>query len=397
MLRTTFAVRDGEPVQIIRPQGQAAYVEHDARDTDEAGLVRRLRSTARRPFDLESGPLLRLDMYRHPGGDVALLSAHHIITDFWSMSVLARELGDRYTAYAAGEDIALPAPTATYEDVVARQRSLLQDQGRAGLLSGYWDEQVGDGVPPLALPPVSAGNSPGGSRYFSVTEALTARLKARSAAENTTLYNLLLTGFLATLHAYTGQDDLAVGTCAAARGRREFAEVIGCCMNPVMIRSRAPRGGSFRALLSRTRDQVIGALEHQEYPMILLAERHRVARRAGTLFHAMFTFNRSPLPGDDLAALAMVGPPGTRRSLGSLQVEFLPLPLEEASLPLDLLLAEVGGTLHGWLRYRAGALDGPGADRLLERYTAFLEMAAADLDLPISEVGHREPAPGVSR
>jgi acyl-CoA synthetase (AMP-forming)/AMP-acid ligase II len=393
MLRATFGVRDGEPVQVIHPRGQAAYAEHDAHAVDEATLLRRMRAAARRPFDLGSGPLLRLDIYRHPAGDVALLSAHHIITDFWSMSVLAKELGDRYTAYAAGGDIVLPVPAATYADVVAWQRSLLGDPGR---LTGYWDEQVGDGVPPLALPPIAAGSSPGGSRSFSVPRALTRALKARSAAGNTTLYVLLLTAFLAALHSYTGQDDLSVGTCAAARARREFAEVIGCCMNPVMIRSRAPRDGSFRALVSRTQDQVIGALEHQEYPMILLSERHR-ARRAGMLFQAMFTFNRSPLPGDDLAALAMVGPPGARRSLGSLQVESFPLPPEEPSPPLDLVMAETDDALHGWLRYRAGALDAIGANRLLELFTTTLEMAATGLDRPVGDPGRREHVPDGSR
>jgi non-ribosomal peptide synthetase component F/aryl carrier-like protein len=387
ILRTTFPVRNGEPVQLVHPSGQAGYQEHDAHDLDETALVQCLTSAARKPFDLESGPLLRLDMYRRPGGEVLLLSVHHIVTDYWSMTILARELGAYYTAYTGGRDPALPPPSATYLDVVEWQRSVLSDQALAGRLARYWDEQVGAGVPTLALPAVSQGRcTRGGSRYFSLSKTLTHRLRARAAAERVTLYVLLLATFQTLLHRYTGQDDLVVGAGAAARTRREFAEVVGCCTNPVMIRSRAAEGEPFRALLSRTQDQVIGALEHQDYPMILLAERHRVARRGRTLFETLFTFNRSPQHGDDLAALATVGQPGVRRSLGSLQVESFPLPPDESTLPLELVMAEVCDVPHGLLRYRADTLDESAADRLVEQFVAMLEMVAADPGMPIGEL-----------
>jgi len=395
ILRTTFPVRDGEPVMLVHPHGSAAYREHDARDLDHDALVRRLVSAARRPFVLESGPLLRVGLYRRPDGDVLLLSVHHIIADFWSMTILARDLGTYYTAYASGRDVAPTAPAATYLDVVEWQRRVLDDPALAGRLATYWDGQVGDGVPPLSFPAVDDGRStPGGTRSFSLSEALTGRLRSRAGTERVTLYVLLLAAFQALLHRETGGYDLAVGTSVAARTRPEFAEVVGCCMNPVMIRSRTPDGGSFRELLGRTRDRVVGAMEHQDYPMALLAERHRTGRRGGSLFEVLFTFNRSPEYGDDLAALAAVGPPGIRRSLGSLQIENFPLPQGAGALPLELMMAEVGGELHGLLRYRAHAFHEPAADRLAERFVAVLEAVAADPDLPIGEL---LPAAGPSR
>ncbi|HTF09418.1 MAG TPA: AMP-binding protein, partial [Asanoa sp.] len=79
-LRTTFQVRDGGPVQMIAPAGTVAWREHHADRLDEATLGRVLNRAARAPFDLESGPLLRVHLYRRGGGDVLLLSVHHIIT-----------------------------------------------------------------------------------------------------------------------------------------------------------------------------------------------------------------------------------------------------------------------------------------------------------------------------
>jgi acyl-CoA synthetase (AMP-forming)/AMP-acid ligase II len=383
VLRTAFPVRNGEAVQLVRPSGQAAYQEHDAHDLDEAALTQRLAHAAGRPFDLESGPLLRADRYRHPAGDVLLVSMHHIVTDFWSMTILGRELGECYTAYANGRDPVLPAPRATYLDVVEWQRFVLNDEVLGKRLARYWDEQVAGGVPPLALPMLA--NDCSGSRFFALPAALTRRLRWRAATEKVTLYVLLLAAFQTLLHLRTGQDDLAIGTNVAARARPEFADVIGCCTNALPIRSRAAGHDTFRALLAQTKNQVIGALEHQEYPSALLAERHGVGRRGGSLFDTMFTFNRAP-DGDDLAAVATVGPPGVRRHVGSLYVENFPLPPQPSGLPLDMMMSELGDELHGVLRYRDGATGEPTADRLIERFTAILDTVAADPDRPIAEL-----------
>jgi acyl-CoA synthetase (AMP-forming)/AMP-acid ligase II len=383
VLRTTFPVRDGQPVQLVRPSGHAAYREHDTAELDEAALIQRLTSAARAPFDLEAGPLLRVDLYGQPGGEVMLLAVHHIVTDFWSMSILARELGVCYTAYTRGLDPALPPPNATYLDVVDWQHTVLGDEALAGPLERYWDGQVGAGVPALALPAVDA--APGGSRPFSLSPALTRQLRSRAAAEKVTPYVLLLATFQTLLHRHTGQNELALGAGVAARTRPEFAEVVGCCTNLVIILSHAEAGESFRALLSRTQERVVGALEHQDYPMTLLAKRHRAARRGG-LFDALFTWNRSPDHGEDLAALLMLGPPGVRRSIGSLQVENFPLPPDESRLPVELVMADVAGATHGLLRYRGDSLEDGAAAQLVRRFVDMLEAVAADPDVPFDEL-----------
>jgi non-ribosomal peptide synthetase component F len=175
--------------------------------------------------------------------------------------------------------------------------------------------------------------------------------------------------------------------------------VVGFCTNPVLIRSRVTAGTPFRSLLAQTRDQVIGALEHQQYPTTLLAERQRAAGRGTTIFEVLFTVNRSPGPGDDLAALAGVGPPGATCSLGSLRLENIPLPHQPSGIPLELTMAQVGVALHGSLRYSPAVAE-PAAALLVEQFTALLETVAAEPDVPVRLPGSRatrresaEPAP----
>ncbi|WP_051723659.1 AMP-binding protein [Micromonospora chokoriensis] len=386
ILRTTFPRRGSTPVQVVHPTGSPAFREHDADGLTEAELADRLSDVAHTPFDLVAGPLLRADLFRRPGGDVLLLSMHHIIADFYAATILARELAQAYAAEQAGRPLALPAPRATYLDVVADQRAVLSDPESAGRLKDYWDDQVGAGVPGLSLPGSRRdGAGRGGSHTFVLSADLTRRLHERAATERVTLQVLLLAAYQTLLHGQSGKDDVAVGVSAAARTRLEFTDVVGCCTNPVMVRSRTTEREPFRDLLARTRTGVIDALEHQDYPMIVLAERHRTTHRGRLLFETMFTVNRSP-DGDDLAPAISIGLGGVRRKLGPLEVETIALPPGEATRPLDLAMAEVGGVLHGLLRYGAGVLDDISAEAFAGRYTQVLELLAADADREVGEL-----------
>jgi acyl-CoA synthetase (AMP-forming)/AMP-acid ligase II len=381
-LRTTFPSNGEEPVRLVQPAGPAAYREHDARQLDAGTLQLYLTRAARRPFNVETGPLLRVDLYTVADGEVLLLSMHHIITDFWSMTILAHELGEYYTAFAEGREPALKPARATYADVLNWQRSRLDDPAHAARLAGYWEAEVA-AVRPAPLLTIHNGSAAGGSRRFALSRELTERLHHCAATQRVTLFVLLLAAFEAVLHRYTGQDDVVVGTNAAVRPRAEFADVIGCCTNPVLIRSQASAGEPFDALLSRTRDRVVATLEHQEYPLLRLATRERF----GPMFDAMFSFNRSTRPGDDLAAMALVAPSGVRGRLGSLPVETIALPVAPGALPIELVMAEIDGVPHGLLRHRGDVIDEAAADRLVAEFVATLETVVADAGTPLGELG----------
>lgn len=382
VLRAAFPVRDGEPMMVMQPDGAIEMREYDARTLSEEALAARLRSAAHRPFALGAGPLVRVGVHRRADGAVLLVSAHHIVTDFWSMTVLADDIARHYAAYCDGREITVPTPAATYADFVSYQRNLLADAAGTAEVTRYWDNQLA-GVPPLALAGAREG-APAGARSFSIPAELTTRLSERAARERVTLFVLLLTAFEALLHRETGADDLAVGTNVAARTRPEFAEVVGCCTHPVLIRSRAK--GTVRDLLAATRERVAGALEYQDYPMALLSSRHSHNGRGVSLFDALFTFNRAPTPGSDLTALAAVGAPGVQRRLGPLRIESFPLPHGETALAVELVMAEVGGQLHGVLRHRAGIFTEPAAAGLLDRFAALLDAVAADPGVAVAGV-----------
>ncbi|MFP2933044.1 amino acid adenylation domain-containing protein, partial [Pyxidicoccus sp. 3LG] len=94
-LRTTFASRDGEPVQVIHPATALSVPVVDltalSADARQAEVMRLAREEALRPFDLTTGPLLRVTLLRLGEREhVLLLTMHHIVSDGWSTGVLVR-------------------------------------------------------------------------------------------------------------------------------------------------------------------------------------------------------------------------------------------------------------------------------------------------------------------
>lgn len=409
VLRTTFEVQGEELVQVVHPEGRVAVAVHELPGLGEADLADRLGAAARKPIDLVAAPLLQIDLYRGATGEVLLVRIHHIITDFWSSTLLAREVGAYYTAYAAGEELTLAPPRATFTDLSIWRNAVLSDPERVSRMERYWLDQLavepGAAWPRLTFPQADRTRREGGAIEFGLSAELTSALRDRAAAGNVTPYMLLLASFLVVLYRATGQHDLVVGTPVAGRGRPEFADVVGCCTGTSLIRCEVADRTPFAALLERVREQVAGALEHQDYPAALLRERRRVGGR-GHLVDVLFTVNHAPPhttrmrepaaprasvadEGPELAALAQVGPPAARGRWGSLPVERFPLPLVGGAVPVEVVMAEVSGAAYGLLRHRAGSLDAAAADRLVRGYLAVLEQVAAEPDATVGSLAAR--------
>ena len=114
----------------------------------EAALRNRLQVEASTSFDPENGLLLRALLFRRSSREcVLLLSAHHIIVDFWSLGVLLRELALLYEAEVEGRPATLPA-TRSYSDYVRRETTMLA--GPEGeRLRTYWLQQLAGELPVL--------------------------------------------------------------------------------------------------------------------------------------------------------------------------------------------------------------------------------------------------------
>src|SRR6185295_11857826 len=150
-LRTVVRQTGGEPVQRAVVGLAPDLAVEDASGWTEEELRARLEGEAWRPFDLAAGPLLRAQIYERENGErVLLFAVHHLVCDFRSLAVAARELGALYLQETGGPPAALGAPVLQYTDFVRWQSDLLAGP-RGERLWDYWRDELA-GVRDLDLP-----------------------------------------------------------------------------------------------------------------------------------------------------------------------------------------------------------------------------------------------------
>jgi amino acid adenylation domain-containing protein/non-ribosomal peptide synthase protein (TIGR01720 family) len=382
-LRTTFPAVQGRPVQRLHEEAKASFETVDASLWDEAALAERLRVEAHLPFDLERGPLLRVVLFKRSDDErVLLLVAHHIVVDFWSLAILMRELGALYRAATEGTPATLAPHTSNYSDYVQRQHRLLAGEEGEGL-AAFWHKQLAGDLPVLNLhtdrPRPAVQTFRGASEPLRLDAQLTARLRALSHTQDSTLFMTLLAAFKTLLYRYTGQEDLLVGSPTAGRQSARFAQTVGYFVNPVVLRTSPTGALSFEEFLKQVRETALAAFAHQEYPFALLVKQLQPERdpSRSPLFQVMFALNKSHLEGEAGLGAFALGEEGARMNLGGLPLESVRLEQRIAQFDLSLTMVEVGEELSASLEYNTDLFDAATVRRLLGHFRTLLEAVTA--------------------
>jgi len=391
-LRTTFPSDRGDAVQRIHPRLWPDFDVEDARDWSAGQLEARIAGDAWRPFSLETGPLLRVRLFRRGEGRwTLLLAVHHIVADFWSLATLLDELGRLVRAETAGEPARLAPLPLSYGDWVDWQRRMIAGR-RGDELWDFWRQRLGTGHSGLDLPfdrprPAAAtfrGDSCRVRIGLETTEALAALGRSCGA----TLYMTLLAAFQALLMRWTGQQDIAVGSPCSGRADRRLFPVVGYFVNLLVVRTDLGGEPAFAQLLERVRRGALDAFAHQDYPFALLTERLNPARETGrsALVEASFNFLRSPAEAYRGLEAFAAGATGARAEIGGWSFEVAPLSPQASQFELMLVAAEVDGELALLCQYASDLFDAATAERMLGHFVSLLGGVAGGAERPLSEL-----------
>ena len=384
-LRTTFELRDDQPMQIVHGAADLLFEVIDCFGCDELELRRQLVDRAHRPFDLSNGPVVRACLFQvGPAESIFMLNAHHLVVDGWSCWLLLREFRQLYTADRNAETAPLSAPQTRYADFVRWQQELLLSPAGERMWS-YWQRELSGELPVVRLfsnrPPVATQNVPGASHYFQLQGELVRGLRSLAQAEGVTLFTVLLAAFQILLQRYTAQDDIIVGSPVAARTRPEFSDVVGCFFNAVVLRADFSTDPSFKEFLQQMRGKIAGALEHQDYPSHVLTQRLREEGDRGRpqLFQVSFIMQKvSSLDGAAQTAARSQAP----------DLNWRPLVLERkgARAELELELIEAETSIEGLLQYSTELCDVTTAARMAQHYGNLLRSIVAEPDTRVSQL-----------
>jgi amino acid adenylation domain-containing protein len=377
-LRTTFRDSGGSPVQVIAPTLAVSLPVVDLTDRPEPDrepeALRLLAQEAKQAFDLARGPLIRARLVKVGEREhFVIVNTHHSVSDGWSIGVLVRDMAALYDAFAQGRRSPLPPLPVRYADYAAWQRGWLTGD-LAEVLIGFWTRRLA-GLGHLELPtdrprpPVRLGR--GAERRMTMPTELVGSIRALGREEGATLFMTLLASFQVLLHRYSGQEDVAVGSPVAGRGRAELEDLIGFFANTVVFRGDLGGDPSFRELLERTRTSTLEALTHQDLPFDQVVTAARPPRDPSRtpLYQAMFALQNAPLPALETEGMTMTP---------------VVVSSDVARADLTLFATELEDGLLAQLEYDVDLFDAATADRILAHWRILLEAAVADPDRPVA-------------
>ncbi|WP_139487939.1 non-ribosomal peptide synthetase [Brevibacillus dissolubilis] len=363
-LRTSFEKINDEWMQRILPVTEAseAHVPLMELQTGEKDIEQVVRDFIR-PFDLSQAPLMRVGLIEHREGSyILVVDMHHIISDGTSLNTFTHELIQLYQ----GEE--LPKLRLQYTDYAVWLESWMQSEAYQKQ-EAYWLQAFAGELPVLELPTDYSRpliqQFAGDLLEFELDEAQTQALHKLCADHGVTLYMTLLAAYFLLLHKYSGQEDIIVGTPVAGRNHADVQQMIGMFVNTLAIRSQPEKAKSFTAFLQEVKQNVIRAMEHQDYPLEELLHKLNGKRDVSRnpLFDVSFILQNMDQDAVEMADITLT------------PYSFNP---KVAKFDLTLAAVERNGKLAFQLEYSTHLFQHESMQRMVEHFIQLVEAVCHD-------------------
>src|SRR5215831_12158757 len=180
-LRTTFAIKDGEPLQLIHPtlaiKINVTALDHLTGEERENRLQALASEESVKSFDLSCLPLIRVSLFKLGDAEhVLIINLHHVVADGLSIGLMLDELDTFYRVFTGSGDPWPPELAVQYGDFAVWQRQIIANEAAYAKQIEFWRTQLGGRLPVLELPgdrprpPLQSFN--GSNVFFSIPTAL---------------------------------------------------------------------------------------------------------------------------------------------------------------------------------------------------------------------------------
>lgn len=368
ILRSCFLIdTNGQPYQVVNRLSEFSVTVQDVSFFDEEPRNKKIgemmAEEASRPFELSTDLMLRASLIKEAENEhILLVTIHHIASDAWSMSILINEFSSLYSAYMQGKENPLKLLVIQYADYARWQRNWLQDE-ELDVQLDYWEKQLTD-LPlvhsvPLDQTRPSVPDFSGTIFYSRVSKSVSSKLQDICQAHGATLFMGLHAAFSAFLSRYSNEYDIVVGSPIANREQPEVAELIGCFINILVLRSNLSCEPSFVELLKQSKATLLDAYSHQQIPFEKIVERLQPDR---SLSHSPLFQIMLVLENINQATLNLPG----------LNLSVMELPDTFAKYDLTLTVRESSeGLLLGW-GYNTNLFDASTIERMAHHFNTLL-------------------------
>ncbi|MCA9157890.1 MAG: amino acid adenylation domain-containing protein, partial [Planctomycetales bacterium] len=420
-LHSVFSDSGGELMQEVRPDLLPAFEVIDLESAGErqegAGVAgaKELPTAERRatfreqqaraaiaaatvvPFDLQRGPLFRVQVYRLAEDDwIVLAMTHHIVVDFWSLVIIVDEMRAAYPCFAQQREPQLPPPENNFAQFV-RDQQLLLASPRGDELRDYWQKTVARATSVLELPtdrlrPTVFENA-ARSAPLEFPAATASRIVKLAAQTKATPFSVVHAALQVFLGRMSGQTSFLIGSPFSGRCKGEYERTVGFFIN--MLPLLADLGGdpTFEQLIVRTSENLLDALEHEAYPIAQITHDARLSRdpSRSPLFQASCTFEKSHLKSEVGRASFLFPDQQQVWDFGGLPQEGFYVPHPTCHYDLEFIFEHTETHLRGMIVACRALFEEASVRSMAQNFSHLLQRLLDDSRRPLSQVSWGEP------
>ncbi|NOQ24119.1 MAG: amino acid adenylation domain-containing protein [Bacteroidales bacterium] len=266
ILRSKFYIEEEKFYHDILDKGEITLEEVFTTESKKDDAV---NSIIYAPFDLERDLLLRAALITIPEKEQALvLVVHHIISDRYSLKLIAKEILEYYHALRTNKPLVQATVPIRFIDYIYWQRESYS-KIKEHLLS-YWKPQLKGRVQVIEMPEdtkrVAIHIFKAGEYTFDLPEQLTKSLYEYASTHNFSIDVILLGFYKLLLGRYTNQEEIVVGTNVEGRDNDLTKHLVGPISNLIVLRSFIDFEEDFITYISKLNKTIKEALEYKEIP-----------------------------------------------------------------------------------------------------------------------------------
>jgi thioesterase domain-containing protein len=383
-LRTVFRLEGGELVQVVADRLSLNLPLADlTRSADPDGEHYQLaKAEVEKSFDLTKGPLFRTRVIRVTDTDhVLLCTMHHIVTDSWSVQIMAKELSALYGAFSSQRPSPLPELPISYGDYSEWQRKWFRTTKVQQQLK-FWKDELEDAPAVLELrrqrPRSSEQTFEGASQTVPLGDDIISGIKALAVRLHATPFMVLLAAFKILLYRASGQPDLSVGVPIAGRNWVEIEGLVGFFVNTLVLRDNLSGNPPFPDLVGQVRETTLRAFANADVPFEKVVEVLQPERNLSynPIFQVMFSVIKSAVQSD---------------SFGDLTAFSYTVAPSKSIFDLSMTIIEgIGGQWWAQIDHNTDLFPSEDVSRMLADYSTLLKAVIGSpekriMDLPIAE------------
>lgn len=212
-------------------------------------------------FDLYKGPLSRFLIIEQNEKQYLLINVHHIIFDGCSLQILLQDLEMLIEKQEWNKNV------LSYGNCVLWKNNLLNQKSAS--YQSFWKQEFGKNVSELKLPYDfnRSGNHSGEGKLiqYHIDMEITRKLKEKAAKLEVSEFSILLSALTVTIHYYTRQDNILIGTTISGRTSVEEQNVIGMFVNTLPVIAHFNENQSLQDVICALYEKLTELMDYQDF------------------------------------------------------------------------------------------------------------------------------------